>query len=64
MMTSVEEHLGIHSVIEPVPGTEHRAERGAEEYLLTLSILSWLYCGHLPFGGTFISLKNIHSKAD
>lgn len=57
MMPDVEEYKGINSVFEPAPGIGHEGEYGAEEQLPTLSILSWLYCGHLPFEGTFISLK-------
>lgn len=57
MMPDVEEYVGGHSVFEPAPGLGHEGECGAEEHLPTLCILSWPYCGHLPFEGDFISLK-------
>lgn len=64
MMPNVEEHLGVHSVIEPAPGIGHQGKCGAEEYLPTLFILSWLNCGHPQFRSDSISCGFLASTFD
>lgn len=46
-MLDVEEHLGVHGLIEPTLGVEHGEQGEAEEYLPTSLFLA----GHLAFFG-------------